>query len=219
MASAARVPASRPSSLSLLERWADARANTDSLFSYVEPTALYSRPIPERHRLIFYLGHLEAFEWNLIARGAAEVPSFNERLDNLFAFGIDPVDGGLPSDQPSDWPSVGEVRDYVSRVRAQLDAIVADPTEVAARNPNFVDGTLLEVAIEHRLMHAETLAYLMHQLPFDQKSRAPMRLDVSSDAPEPHAVKIPEGIATLGKPRGTSFGWDNEFDEARVNVL
>ncbi len=214
MASAARVSVSHPASLR--QRWKDARANTDSLFSYIERAALYERPIPERNRLIFYLGHLEAFEWNLIARGSADVPSFDERLDKLFAFGIDPVDGGLPSDQAGDWPRESEVHNYNSRVRAQLDAIVEDPTAAAARDKYFADGTLLEVAIEHRLMHAETLAYLIHQLPYDQKSRAPMRLDVSSDAPTPRMVKIPAGIATLGKTQGSSFGWDNEFGEVRM---
>ena len=40
---------------------ADARRQTDRLFDLVRPDALYERPIPERHRIIFYLGHLEAF--------------------------------------------------------------------------------------------------------------------------------------------------------------
>ena len=40
-------------------------------------------------------------------------------------FGIDPVGGGLPTDQPSDWPSVEAVQDYVSRIRAALDENLA----------------------------------------------------------------------------------------------
>ena len=40
-----------------------ARARTDALFELLDPVALYDRPVPERHRLIFYLGHLEAFDW------------------------------------------------------------------------------------------------------------------------------------------------------------
>ena len=34
-----------------------AREQTDELFRLVRPDALYERPIPERHRIIFYLGH------------------------------------------------------------------------------------------------------------------------------------------------------------------
>ena len=33
-----------------------ARAHTDALFSLVRPSAIYKRPIPERHRLVFYIG-------------------------------------------------------------------------------------------------------------------------------------------------------------------
>ena len=45
-----------PTRLALASRLAAARTATDELFSIVRPEALYDRPIPERHRLIFYLG-------------------------------------------------------------------------------------------------------------------------------------------------------------------
>jgi iron(II)-dependent oxidoreductase len=51
---------------SLLARLRAARAQSDELFGIVRPEALYDRPIAERHRIIFYLGHLEAFDWNLL---------------------------------------------------------------------------------------------------------------------------------------------------------
>ena len=44
----------------------------------VKPEFLYERPIAERHRIIFYMGHLEAFDWNLFherAFGLEELPS------------------------------------------------------------------------------------------------------------------------------------------------
>ena len=75
----------------LLDRLAEARANTDQLFSIVKPEALYDRPIPERHRIIFYIGHLEAFDWNLLRERALSLGSFHPDYDRLFAFGIDPV--------------------------------------------------------------------------------------------------------------------------------
>jgi len=46
----------------LLGRIHDARESSDALFALVRPSALYDRPIPERHRIIFYIGHLEAFD-------------------------------------------------------------------------------------------------------------------------------------------------------------
>ena len=45
-----------------------ARQQTDALFRMVRPGSLYARPIGERHRIVFYLGHMDAFDWNLIAR-------------------------------------------------------------------------------------------------------------------------------------------------------
>ena len=89
----------------LLQRMLEARRRSDALFALVKTEAIYDRPIPERHRIIFYVGHLEAFDWNLLHERALGTKSFHPDLDRLFAFGIDPVGGGLPSDQPSDWPS------------------------------------------------------------------------------------------------------------------
>ena len=102
----------------LLEHLSEARARTDEIFDIVRPDSLYERPIPERHRIIFYLGHLEAFDWNLLRERVLGLKAFHPEFDKLFAFGIDPVDGGLPSDQPVDWPSVADARQYVKRVRS-----------------------------------------------------------------------------------------------------
>src|SRR5580698_5338383 len=105
----------------LLERVSDARSRSDALFNIVRSDFLYERPIRERHRIIFYVGHLEAFDWNLLHENVLGLKSFHPEFDRLFAFGIDPVEGGLPSDQPSDWPSRETVRDYVGRIRTSLD--------------------------------------------------------------------------------------------------
>jgi gamma-glutamyl hercynylcysteine S-oxide synthase len=47
-----------------------ARVRSDTLFGLVRPEAFYDRPVPERHRMIFYFGRLEAFDWNLISQAA-----------------------------------------------------------------------------------------------------------------------------------------------------
>src|ERR1700722_20648892 len=96
----------------LIEQVADARQRTDDLFAVVNPDFLYDRPIAERHRIIFYIGHVEAFDWNLLAQRAFGLQSFHPSFDQLFAFGIDPVGGGLPTDQPSDWPQRQEIDQY-----------------------------------------------------------------------------------------------------------
>src|SRR5207245_7248184 len=106
---------------SLLLELSQARARSDALFEIVRPEAFYERPIAERHRIIFYLGHLEAFDRNLFGRELIGLKSFAPSFDELFAFGIDPVDGALPDDQPSDWPERKEVVSYNRRVRSAID--------------------------------------------------------------------------------------------------
>lgn len=193
----------------LRREWIRSRQRTDELFRRVAPEALYARPIPERHRLIFYLGHLEAFDWNQMACGALGEPSFHPEFDQLFEFGIDPPVGQAPQDQPSDWPAVDAVEAYNAEVRKRLEALL-----------DRVPAERVHVAIEHRDMHAETFAYLLQNLAPDQKI-APAEAAEVSGAAEPPAnplTLVPAGAVTLGRRRGDGFGWDNEFEAMRVNV-
>ena len=190
----------------LTGRLLSARAQTDHLFDILKPSALYGRPIAERHRLIFYLGHLEAFDWNQIARAGLDAASFHPSFDKLFEFGIDPPAGKASEDHPSDWPAVAEVRSYNTRVRSELDRLLAEAPE-----------DLLHIAIEHRLMHAETLAYLFHNLAYEHKQSEPQIRSAASYERHHEMIVIPAGMATLGQRAG-EFGWDNEFDEHRVDV-
>ena len=194
----------------LLDRLADARTNTDRLFDLVKPEFLYDRPIPERHRIVFYVGHLEAFDWNLLRERAIGVQTFHPEFDRLFAFGIDPVGGGLPTDLPKDWPAVSDVREYVAGVRHALDeGLEAGMLSETLRE--FPLSLLLQVAIEHRLMHAETLTYMLHQLPLDRKTPPQLKPELVLGPGMPAIIEIPAGRATLGLRRedASSFGWDN----------
>jgi len=206
----------------LLERLNAARSNTDALFGMVKPEFLYERPIAERHRIIFYIGHLEAFDWNLLRERALEAESFRPDFDRLFAFGIDPVGGGLPSDLPKDWPAISEVREYVARLRRTLDDALEQRLDGGASHGEreFPLNLLLQVAIEHRLMHAETLTYMLHQLPHDRKIAPQAKPELVLGPALPAMIDIPAGSATLGLQRGDpdSFGWDNEYEEHTVEV-
>jgi ergothioneine biosynthesis protein EgtB len=204
----------------LLRRLSVARARSDELFAIVRPEAFYDRPIAERHRIAFYKGHFEAFDWNLLGRRHFALDSFEPAFDQLFAFGIDPVDGGLPGDQPGDWPTRERIESYNGRVRTALDERLAAVFAFAAGCPREL-AQLLQVAIEHRLMHLETFAYMLHQLPPDRKIGRPAD-PAAPSAPivVPRMVEIPAGTATLGLPRvaESPFGWDNEFEELAVDV-
>jgi ergothioneine biosynthesis protein EgtB len=201
----------------LLSRLAQARIRTDRLFDLVRPDALYERPVAERHRLFFYLGHLEAFDWNLFCDRLPGLKAFAPEFDRLFAFGIDPVGDGLPTDTPADWPAVAEIRRYNQRVRDSLDAALE--RGLAGAHAEESPELLLNIAIEHRLMHAETLTYLLNRLSRRQKLRP--RDIPRTIAPEvtPGLVDIPAGVTTLGRAReNRDFGWDNEYDGQTLDV-
>ena len=184
-----------------------ARVRTDGGFQLINPDSWYERPIPERHRMIFYLGHLEAFDWNQICRWTLGMSSFQESFDQLFEAGIDPPVRQLPQDRSSDWPSVKEVRAYNQAIRGRIDDVLDEVPEA-----------IMHVAIEHRLMHAETNAYLLHQLGTPHKVSPGVLLDVQEEEPMHAMVDIPEGVTRLGRSAGEGFGWDNEFDSHQVLV-
>jgi formylglycine-generating enzyme required for sulfatase activity len=184
-----------------------ARRQTDELFGLVRPEALYERPLPERHRMIFYLGHMEAFDWNLIGRYALDRPAFHSEFDRLFAFGIDPPPGQLPADKPTDWPGLLEVEQYCRKVRKQIDTLLGEVPE-----------QLVHVALEHRLMHAETFAYILHQLEYRKKNGHAPRTATARIPALQTLMDIPAGVARLGRTAAEGFGWDNEFDAHTVDV-
>jgi formylglycine-generating enzyme required for sulfatase activity len=191
---------------SLRRDLASARSQTDRLFEIIDGETLYERPIADRHRLIFYLGHLEAFDWNLVCRGSLGIESFHATFDRLFAFGIDPAPGAASSDTPRDWPRINEIRSYNAETRRRVDESIENvPPQVA------------NIAIEHRLMHAETFAYLLHNLPHKQKRAAHQTHSNGGASPDAEMIDVPGGRATLGQRAG-EFGWDNEFAEHTVEV-
>jgi formylglycine-generating enzyme required for sulfatase activity len=193
----------------LLEELQAARAESDRLFGILKAEALYERPIAERHRVIFYVGHLDGFDSIQICREALGMPSQDAELDILFQAGIDPDSAHLPTDTAADWPSIERVKEYVARCRKRVDeSIDRAPEEVAY------------MALEHRQMHLETLAYMLHNFSYDLKN-VPGRARNGNEvrpAPRKDWCEIPAGEAILGKRHDGSFGWDNEYEELRTMV-
>jgi ergothioneine biosynthesis protein EgtB len=109
------------------------------------------------------------------------------------------------------------VEGYVQRVRRELDDGLQNV--FSSMPPDSSASLLLNVAIEHRLMHAETLAYMLHQLPFARKIKQSPNPELVTPPPKPKMIEIPAGTATLGLARdGGVFGWDNEFERVEVSV-
>jgi formylglycine-generating enzyme required for sulfatase activity len=192
----------------LIDEMSRSRMLTDHLFAQVLPEALYDRPIPERHRLLFYLGHLEAFDWNIIGRRALGLDPVSDELDALFAFGIDPPEGEIPQDEPDDWPSIDNVYRYVTDVRHRLNSSIIQNALARAVN----------MAVEHRLMHAETLTYIIHNLPWAKRLTRVRSFYRGGEPVHQEFIHIPAGIVTLGANPEHGYCWDNELALTRRQV-
>jgi ergothioneine biosynthesis protein EgtB len=197
----------------LLRDLAAARRLTDALFARLAPSAFSLRPIAERHRVVFYVGHLEAFDWNLLCRDLSKQPSRHPAWENLFSFGIDPVDGHLPADPPEAWPALSEVRGWGRVLRPEVDDIV----ERAPLRGWLENGWAARLAVEHRLMHAETLTYMFSRLPPELRAPGPAPIGLGRAPPDNPLVDVPAGDATLGLEAPLT-GWDNEQTVHRVRV-
>jgi ergothioneine biosynthesis protein EgtB len=187
---------------------------SDQLFGMLADEAWLEQPIALRQPLLFYLGHLPAFAWNHVGRGPLGEGCLDPQLDGLFERGIDPVGVDAYSPQAS-WPERAAVIDYRDRARARLVAGLSDP--------GFASEGLavVEMVVEHELMHHETLLYMFQELDHALKRRPAdwPELPGAGDEAPTRAIRVPEGEVRLGAARGSlAFGWDNEFPEQRVQV-
>src|SRR5881275_1691115 len=73
------------------------RRRSRALFDLLADEAYYSQPIALRHPIVFYEGHLPAFSFNTLVKKALGHPSIDERLERLFARGIDPDESAAHS--------------------------------------------------------------------------------------------------------------------------
>ena len=201
------------------------RARSRAIFDLIDPAAYYSRPIALRNPIVFYEGHLPAFSIISFLRRGLGHPPIDARLEKLFERGIDPdsAEAAVPrSGAGTMWPSRDEVLAFAARAD---DAIVSalERAEFLEDRPAMQRAQALYTALEHEAMHQETLLYMWHRLPYEQKIRPPAlalaKAEGGSYKDSSSTVRIPAGTATLGADReGIAFGWDNEFDEHQVQV-
>jgi iron(II)-dependent oxidoreductase len=216
------MPATATSSIDrakAADRFKTIRERSRQLFDLLEPAAYYSRPIALRNPIVFYEGHLPAFTINTLIKRALGQPGIDARLERIFARGIDPEQVSAFSG-PEQWPSRDEVRAYVDEAdRRVLEALRSAPIEQPG-HPLLDRGEAVHTILEHEEMHQETLLYMWHRLPYEQK-RAPAN-ESPNDAGSPppaETIHVPAGRATVGANRADiAFGWDNEFEAVRADV-
>ena len=195
----------------LLDRFDRARDVTRRLFALVSEEAYYSRPISLRNPIVFYEGHIAAFAVNTLLKKALGEPGIDDRLERIFARGIDPEDETAIGAEAA-WPSREAVGDYVREADRRLRHAIGT-ADIDRPGHDLLDrAEAVHAVIEHEEMHQETLHYIWHRLPFSQK-RPPSgyRLEVEGGVPARESVAIEAGLATLGVERDdVPFAWDNE---------
>ena len=199
----------------------ETRRRTTDLFGLLTPEAYYEQPIPLRHPVVFYEGHIPAFSVNTLLKRGLGRAGLDDDLEVLFARGIDPEDTAAADGAAiGSWPSRDTVRQYADQAdEAILDALAHAPIEQAG-HPVLHRGQAVFTLVEHEELHQETLAYMWHRLPMARKQRPSDALTVRHGVvPEPRQAVIPAGRTTLGaRLDEISFGWDNEFPRIARDV-
>jgi gamma-glutamyl hercynylcysteine S-oxide synthase len=197
------------------------RQRSHALFDLLVEDAYYSQPIALRHPIVFYEGHLPAFSFNTLIKRALGRPSIDQRLEQLFARGIDPSEANATTRTARElWPSRAEVQAFADEADAQVLAALTRDDLDRPGDPLLDRAEAPFAILEHEAMHQETLLYMWHRLPFDQK-RAPAGYRPRADGSVPRAewIAVPAGRATLGVNRDAiPFGWDNEFPAGSADV-
>jgi gamma-glutamyl hercynylcysteine S-oxide synthase len=205
----------------LIEWYRESRKVTRALFTIPTEEAYYDRPIRLRNPIVFYDGHLPAFDVNTLIKLALQREGLDSEFETLFARGIDPENEDAAKTPTDFWPSRADVQAYGSNAHEQIIRALCDGPIDDGRVPQRRNAEAAFAILEHELMHQETLLYIFHELPYDRKNAiAPLR---SGSTPRQSStvikdmVRVPAGEATLGAD-GTAFGWDNEIPEMRVAV-
>ena len=164
------ITVDRVSRTALLARFDAARALTRRLFDLIGDDAYYSRPIALRNPIVFYEGHISAFAVNTLLKKALGQPGIDAELERIFARGIDPENEAAIGTEAA-WPSRARVRHYVDEADRRLRAAILQ-ADIDRPGDALLDrAEAVYAVIEHEEMHQETLHYIWHRLPFEQKHR------------------------------------------------
>ncbi|OXS14806.1 SAM-dependent methyltransferase [Zobellella denitrificans] len=194
----------------------------ESLFDCINSDdAYYLRPEPLRHPLIFYFGHTAVFFINKLVLGKYLDRRLDERLESMFAIGVDEMSWDDLNEANYDWPSVTDTRAYRRRVRERVDAFIGEMPLGLPITPDSPAWIVL-MGIEHERIHLETSSVIMRMLPLDWLQPHPFWSSAcpeSGPAPENGLLPVAGDTLTLGKPdSAASYGWDNEYGRKTVAV-
>ncbi len=194
----------------------------ESLFQCLANEEAYVvKPIALRHPLIFYFGHTATFFVNKLLLTRLIDQRLDQRLESIFAVGVDEMSWDDLDERHYDWPSVAEVRAYRLRVRQLVcDLIDHAPLQspIDWQNPWWA----IIMGIEHERIHLETSSVLIRQHALKYVRPAPgwePQTDTGAAAPHNETVRVPGATVQVGKAfTDPQYGWDNEYGSHTADV-
>lgn len=197
------------------------RDRSRAWFDLLTDDAYEAQPITLRHPVVFYEGHVAAFNVNTLLKLGLGYAGVDAELEDLFERGIDPDEGDVDPDRSRrTWPARARVLDFAAAADRAVEGVFEDGALLRDDHPVLRNGLALFTILEHEAMHHETLLYMFHRLPAAAKRRpSGYRLVLGGDPPPPAMVDVPAGRATLGTdPEAVAFAWDNERAVCTVDV-
>jgi 5-histidylcysteine sulfoxide synthase/putative 4-mercaptohistidine N1-methyltranferase len=182
--------------------------------------AFYVKPITLRHPLIFYFGHTATFFVNKMLLARLLEQRIDQRLESIFAVGVDEMSWDDLNDAHYDWPSVQEVRDYRAKLRAAVLNVIDNAPLTTTINWQHPWWSII-MGIEHERIHVETSSVLIrqHDLKYVQNLAGWNNCTASGAAPTNELIAVKGGQVKLGKERNSPiYGWDNEYGTHEAEV-
>ena len=182
--------------------------------------AFYIKPIALRHPLIFYYGHTATFFINKLLLTKMIDHRVNEKIESIFAVGVDEMGWDDLNETNYAWPSVAEVKAYRDQVRTLvLDLIDHAPLimPIDWHNPWWA----IIMGIEHEHIHLETSSVLIrqHALKYVQSSPHWLPHLSSGTAPTNQLIEVAQGVVSTHKTKQDAlYGWDNEYGHHEKNI-
>lgn len=194
---------------------------------------LLEKPIKLRNACIFYLGHIPAFLDIHLTRATAGKPTNPPHYHAMFERGIDPdVDDPEKchshSEIPDEWPPLDDMLKYQDQVRKR----VLELYNSGLVNSSKKVARAMWLALEHEIMHLETLLYMLIQSERTLPPPGTIKPDFEALAKQAAAEAVPNqwfnipaqnitiGINDPDDNSGPShfFGWDNEKPARKADV-
>ncbi len=191
----------------------------EELFSHiVDEKAYYEKADPLRHPLIFYFGHTATFFVNKLTRANLYPKRIDERLEAIFAVGVDEMSWDDLDETHYKWPSIEETKAYRDDVKASvLEVIDKTPFSLPITwdSPMWV----IMMGIEHERIHLETSSVLLRQTPLSYLT--PLSgWPISTEhryAPENELIPVPAGEVFQDR-KDEYYGWDNEYGRHEATI-